>query len=104
MPTRIFKDRSSAETSKGIINNLSSKTNKDRDEEFKHTSMFSFLGEKHQGNNQGADEVNVLLDDDVRKLERLMLINASARYELITANAMLIDFHLNRRLKHSKVK
>ena len=25
-------------------------------------------------------------DDDVRKLERLQLINASARYELLTAN------------------
>ena len=35
-------------------------------------------------------------DDDVRKLERLQLINASARYELLTANQQLIDFHLNR--------
>jgi hypothetical protein len=37
-----------------------------------------------------------MLDDEVKKLDRLMLINASARYELITANSMLIDFHLNR--------
>lgn len=66
--------------------------------------MFSFLGEKPQNGTHGCTEVNVLLDDDVRKLERLMLINASVRYELITANAMLIDFHLNRRLKRGKGK
>lgn len=38
----------------------------------------------------------LLEDDDVRKLERLQLINASARYELLSANQQLIDFHLNR--------
>ena len=38
-------------------------------------------------------------DDDVRKLERLQLINSSARYELLSANQQLIDFHLNRVLK-----
>lgn len=30
--------------------------------------------------------IDILADDDVRKLERLQLINASARYELVTAN------------------
>lgn len=40
--------------------------------------------------------IDVLADDDVRKLERLQLINASARYELVTANQQLLDFHLNR--------
>ena len=39
------------------------------------------------------------MDDDVRKLERLQLINASARYELLSANHQLIDFHLNRVMK-----
>ena len=38
----------------------------------------------------------MLNDDDVRKLDRLQLINASARYELLSANQQLIDFHLNR--------
>ena len=40
--------------------------------------------------------IDILADDDVRKLERLQLINASARYELVTANQQLLDFHLNR--------
>lgn len=57
--------------------------------------MFSLLGERAHGQTSGEDE-NILLDDEVKKLDRLMLINASARYELITANSMLIDFHLNR--------
>lgn len=38
---------------------------------------------------------HLLDDDDVKKLERLQLINASARYELLAANQQLIDFHLN---------
>lgn len=53
----------------------------------------------------GRNDDDILLDDEVRKLDRLMLINASARYELITANSMLIDFHLNRVMKaHRKKK
>lgn len=61
--------------------------------------MFSLLGERPL-RSPGEEDLNkVLLDDDVRKLDRLMLINASARYELITANAMLIDFHLKRVLR-----
>ena len=40
--------------------------------------------------------IDILADDDVRKLERLQLINASARYELVTANQQLLDYHLNR--------
>lgn len=55
---------------------------------FKPTSMFSLP-------NMLEDD-QILQDDEVKKLDRLMLINASARYELITANSMLIDFHLNR--------
>ena len=42
---------------------------------------------------------DVLKDEDVRKLDRLQLINASARYELLSANQQLIDFHLNRVMK-----
>jgi hypothetical protein len=65
--------------------------------------MFSLLGERAQGKGAGEDE-NILLDDEVKKLDRLMLINASARYELITANSMLIDFHLNRVMRGRKPK
>ena len=39
---------------------------------------------------------DVLADDDIRKIARLQLINASARFELLSANQQLIDFHLNR--------
>lgn len=35
-------------------------------------------------------------DDDIVKLDRLQLINASARFELLSANQQLLDFHLNR--------
>lgn len=65
--------------------------------------MFSLLGERAQGK-AGGEEENILLDDEVKKLDRLMLINASARYELITANSMLIDFHLNRVMRSRKPK
>ena len=54
--------------------------------EFKPTSMFSVDG----------DGDDVLKDDDIRKIARLQLINASARFELLSANQQLIDFHLNR--------
>ena len=57
--------------------------------------MFSLMGEKAIGQKRAEDD-DVLLDDDVRKLDRLQLINASARYELLSANQQLIDFHLNR--------
>ena len=67
-----------------------------RVENFQPTSMFSLMGEKPE---EPANDVQLLLDDDVRKLERLQIINASARYELLSANAQLIDFHLNRVLK-----
>lgn len=42
------------------------------------------------------DNEDVLADDDIRKIARLQLINASARFELLSANQQLIDFHLNR--------
>jgi len=52
--------------------------------------MFSLLGDKNtnQVDKQGAavDMEHLLQDDDIQKLERLQLINASARYELLTAN------------------
>lgn len=35
-------------------------------------------------------------DEDIIKLDRLQLINASARFELLSANQQLLDFHLNR--------
>ena len=47
----------------------------------------------------GEDDDDVLNDDDIRKISRLQLINASARFELLSANQQLIDFHLNRVMK-----
>jgi hypothetical protein len=35
-------------------------------------------------------------DEELVKLDRLQLINASARFELISANQQLLDFHLSR--------
>jgi hypothetical protein len=87
LPTIKPKAVSTAETKHSKVKTTSAKANK-RTEEFKPASMFSLLNEKQ------ADDI--LLDDEVKKLDRLMLINASARYELITANSMLLDFHLNR--------
>ena len=43
-----------------------------------------------------ADDEDVLKDDDIRKIARLQLINARARFELLSANQQLIDFHLER--------
>ena len=58
--------------------------------------MFQLMGDRPS---YLDDQPSLLMDDDVRKLERLQLINASARYELLTANQQLIDFHLNRVMK-----
>lgn len=55
-------------------------------------NLFKGLAER------GAPD-DILHDDDVKKIDRLMLINASARYELLSANQQLIDFHLNRVIK-----
>jgi hypothetical protein len=57
--------------------------------------MFSLNGEKLMGQKM-ADDEDVLNDDDIRKIARLQLINASARFELLSANQQLIDFHLER--------
>ena len=35
-------------------------------------------------------------DEELVKLDHLQLINASARYELLSANQQLLDFHLSR--------
>jgi hypothetical protein len=53
--------------------------------DFKPTSMFSLNGEKIMGQKM-ADDEDVLNDDDIRKIARLQLINASARFELLSAN------------------
>lgn len=92
---------------KTTILNLSvdSTSGKERDAgvlEFKPTSMFSLNGEKLMGQKM-ADDEDVLNDDDIRKIDRLQLINASARFELLSANQQLIDFHLNRVMR-SKFK
>ena len=51
----------------------------------KPVSKFSLLGEPTDVH-KGPDLQQLLQDDDIRKLERLQLINASARYELLSAN------------------
>jgi hypothetical protein len=51
--------------------------------DIKPTSMFQLMGDRPGFLD---DQPSLLMDDDVRKLERLQLINASARYELLTAN------------------
>ena len=40
-------------------------------------------------------------DDDFHKLERLQLMNASARFELLAANQQLLDFHVNRTMRQT---
>ena len=44
-----------------------------------------------------------LQDEDIMKIDRLQLINASARYQLLSANQQLLDFHLSR-IMQSKLK
>ena len=44
-----------------------------------------------------------LEDEDIMKIDRLQLINASARYQLLSANQQLLDFHLSR-IMQSKLK
>ena len=63
--------------------------------------MFGLPGAGDKEKNKVMDKLmeDVLKDEDVRKLDRLQLINASARYELLSANQQLIDFHLNRVMK-----
>ena len=63
--------------------------------------MFGLPGTGDKEKNKEFDKLmeDVLKDEDVRKLDRLQLINASARYELLSANQQLIDFHLNRVMK-----
>ena len=46
----------------------------------------------------------LLQDDEEQKLERLQLINVSARYQLIEVNQQLIDFHLNKVMKYQSKK
>lgn len=44
------------------------------------------------------------LKEDMQKIQNLSLINASARYELLTANQQLIDFQMNRFIKFDQKK
>ena len=41
------------------------------------------------------------LDKNLNRIQRLSMINANARYELINANQQLIDFQMNRYIKHA---
>lgn len=59
---------------------------------------------QHHGRKEDSHAVtNTLsLQEDFDKIEKLSMINANARYELITANQQLIDFQMNRYIKHTK--
>ena len=61
-------------------------------------SEFKALPNPNFGQNEEMDDL-LANDDDIRKIARLQLINASARFELLSANQQLIDFHLNRVMK-----
>mmetsp|Transcript_4394 Transcript_4394/g.6372 ORF Transcript_4394/g.6372 Transcript_4394/m.6372 type:complete len:155 (-) Transcript_4394:231-695(-) len=46
--------------------------------------------------------IQTSMQADLDKIEKLSLINASARFELISANNQLIDFQMNRYIKHAQ--
>lgn len=48
------------------------------------------------------DDKDPLEDEDIFKIDRLQLINASARYQLLSANKQLIEFHLGRIMERRK--
>ena len=53
----------------------------------------------------GENNNNTLsLQDDVAKMEKLSMINASARFELLNANQQLLDFQMNRYIKYDQKK
>ena len=68
---------------------------------FKPTTMFQ-LPVENVDEEEEEDNNDVLNDDDIRKIHRLQLINASARFELLSANQQLIDFGLSRLMNSSK--
>lgn len=57
----------------------------------------------HKGNSVIQNDSDPLQDEDIMKIDRLQLINASARYQLLSANQQLLDFHLSR-IMQSKLK
>lgn len=61
---------------------------------------FAARGGGHILNDMQSDP---LQDEDIMKIDRLQLINASARYQLLSANQQLLDFHLSR-IMQSKLK
>jgi hypothetical protein len=46
----------------------------------------------------------VSIEEDLEKIEKLSMINANARFELLTANQQLLDFQLNRFIKFDQKK
>ena len=56
-----------------------------------------------RGNVLNEMQSDPLQDEDIMKIDRLQLINASARYQLLSANQQLLDFHLSR-IMQSKLK
>ena len=93
------------------LDKIGSKNNKDPELEKADmiTESFALNGEnsklqlKHNRRDE-AHTVNktVSLQEDFDKIEKLSMINANARYELINANQQLIDFQMNRYIKHTK--
>ena len=57
---------------------------------------------KHQASSSILDQQ--YHDDDLIKLGKLQFINASARFELLSANQQLLDFHLNRIMQKKSSK
>lgn len=90
----MFAKEQEAMRSEGIKRNGSSDSTKkgSAKDKVQTISEFNLVNEKLF---QHGTVIKTIEDDDVKKLERLQLINASARYELLQANQMLIDFHLN---------
>ena len=51
--------------------------------------------------NERIQMIQTSMQAELEKIEKLSLINASARFELLNANSQLIDFQMNRFIKHT---
>ena len=90
----LMSDDTTGDKGTGINNDLNNTTNNQNNlgnssdnvhiSEFNPNSLFSLQGEKEMGKKK-AEAEDVVNDDDVRKMDRLQLINASARFEFLHA-------------------
>ena len=69
------------------------------DEKLEYNDLNNYVAAKMNG----KEDENIQ-DDDIEKIDRLQLINASARYQLLSANQQLLDFHLSRIIKSKEKK